>query len=620
MPGPMVHLIVQQRLERALRKLAAEYPGVYPDALTYADVLKGDRCSPYTAFGSIGPDYLFFSLAEYGTPLDDLLNLVFGVYDAFEPLVDFYEDNIEPVIDQIEDAVVAVDEALFQGLFGNIKAAADAANLAALTAAAAVVTQQVDLFYLFYPKIQQGAPESEWYWFDFLHYRRTGQFATRMWQLAGTDPDLQRYVLGYVSHIGVDVVGHPFVNLITGGPYRTHWHRHKLVENWIDAYARKRYPDRPRTRNCLQLDNEDDYVGDAVSGSYYYRLVEFEHGRLPDKLTAMISKAMHDVYPASIEHPGHLSANDIDSTYRLWLKWFERTTTVGAGGKPTPPPPPGAGAAALVASFVGGFPPSPTASAPSWPPNPGFGGFFASMSAFLQWLADIVSYTIDWIIANAAAIMALPVTEALSFLNWLVYQIHKGIWELYDNLRFMLVLGAYLFPEPRDLTKMPWGLCLLNSNFAHWSGGPFPTFFDYPLTEEAHALTGTTEHHLVYPSTVMEAPHAEPAPQPFRGQFPEIFIDQALGPYNADIEKLYDCVGPYGSTTDKTHYVDSQTWQGGQFGNALRFSARLIASRIGDVPNFNLDGDRGYGWKTWRANEPALIQTSNPLDVHYVDP
>ena len=38
------------------------------------------------------------------------------------------------------------------------------------------------------------------------------------------------------------------------------------------------------------------------------------------------------------------------------------------------------------------------------------------------------------------------------------------------------------------------------------------------------------------------------------------------------------------------------------------------------IPNFNLDGDRGYGWKTWQADDSANIDTNNPVPTTYVDP
>jgi hypothetical protein len=209
-PGPIVHLIVQQRLAAALQREAQG------DKL--ASLLFAAQCDPYAAFGSMGPDYLFFSLKEYGTPLDELTHFIFGAYDALRPLIDFYEDSIEPIVDDVEDAIDAVDDALFGGLFQQLKATSALASGTLQTAVAAGLTSGVDLFYPFYPKIQAGAAESDWYWFDFLHYRRTGEFCSTMWKLAGDD-DLRRYCLGYASHIAVDVVGHPFVNTIVGGPY-----------------------------------------------------------------------------------------------------------------------------------------------------------------------------------------------------------------------------------------------------------------------------------------------------------------------------------------------------------------------------------------------------------------
>ncbi|MDF2658432.1 MAG: hypothetical protein K0Q94_1223 [Paenibacillus sp.] len=603
MPGSIVHMIVQQRLGRAMRKTNRDY----------AELLS-DSCSPYAAFGSIGPDFLFFSLKEYDTPLDDLVNFMFSVYDAMEPLRDFYEHTIQPVEDAIDDATAALDEALFQGLFSQIKDTAALASNTLLTAAGKVVTSHVDLFYPFYPKIQQGAPEKEWYWFDFLHYRRTGQFCSNMWNLAQGDKDLMKYCLGYASHIGTDVVGHPFVNSIVGGPFRTHWHRHKLVENWIDAYARKHYPDSRAITSCLRLTSKDTYIPDAISGSYYYRLCEFPDGKLPEKLQHLLVKAM-DVTYSDIEHPISMNGADLDTTYRLWMKWYERSTTIGDAKKPVPVPPPGSATAALINDYTSGFP-SPPSSGPS---GGGFsvGSILEALFAFAKWLADVVEYTIDWIITHAKDILTLPYLEATGLIKWLLYQIQKGIWEIYDNVRFSLVLGGYLFPEPRDLDKMPWGKALLNTAYAHTTGGAYANFYQYPRKQESHGMFGTTEHHLIYPTTAREREHAEPAPKPFHGQYPEAFISGSW-PFQPLAEHLHECDDPYGEGMQFTHHVDSLTWDTAQFGSAIDFCARLIGERMEKLPDYNLDGDRGYGWKTWVAKND--LETSNPVETPYLRP
>lgn len=618
MPGPITHLIVMQRLSQFLREVGGDN-GAY-----YAQMIEDGNCSPYAAFGSIGPDYLFFSLKEYGTPLDELTKFMFNVYDALDPLIEFYEDTIEPVVDEIEDAIAAVDEALFKGLIADIKHTTDMLSATAVTAAAAVATKGIDLFYPFYPKVQKGAPEDEWYWFDFLHTRRTGRFVSTMWELAGNDADLQRYVLGYASHFSTDTVGHPFVNAVTGGPYRMHWHRHHLVENWIDAYSRWRYNDSRRTMGCLGIGDKDTYVADAISGSYYYRLTEFPHGKLPGKLSKLIADAMNATYQGA-DHPVFLGQADLDSTYRLWQAWFKRTTTIGDVQPPTPVPPPGAVVVGLVNNYVNGLPSFPGGGGA---PSGGFSiaGVFAAIAAFIKWLGDVLAYTGQWLFDHAGDILSLPYDEAIGTAKWFQYQIQKGLWEIYDNLRFMLVLGGYLNPEPRDLNKNPWGQTFINTSFAHLTGGGVASSTPYPLRQESHSLLFTTEHHLIYPNFPnpnRETPFSESAPNPFYGVWPEAFISRGYN-YDPAIERLYDCIKPYGPNKTATHYVDMKTVNTGQLGNALFFSARLISWKLKDMPNFNLDGDRGYGWKTWSAEKPKAIENNQPqnpinVDVNYID-
>ena len=620
MPGPIVHLIVQRRLPIYLEELGGA------EGKQYADLLRNDLCSPYAGFGSMGPDYLFFSLKEYGTPLDELANFIFKVYDALEPFIEFYEENIEPVVEDIENGITTIADFLTGGLYTQIKDTAELMSSTALTAVGAVITSQVDLFYPFYPKLQRGENESSWYWFDFLHYRRTGQFCSNMWSIAGTDDDLRRYCLGYASHIGTDVVGHPYVNAVVGGPYRMHWHRHKIVENWIDAYARNYYPDDRDTIKCLDLGSDDNYRGNAISSSYYYRLCAFPDEKLPQKLGDMILKAM-DVTYSGIPHPVTFNFDDLDTTYRLWLKWFKHVTSSGAMKKPTPVPPPGSGVITLVNDYVSGFPSFPGGSG-----SPGGGGFslsniFAAIFGFVKWLADVLTYTLEWIVTHAIDIITLPFTEALALLKWLLYQVQKGLYEIYDNLRFIMVLGGYFFPEPEDLAKSPWNPNLIKTPPAEWAPGvETPYFRQYPRKQGSHNLFTPIEFHLVYPGTVQERQHAEPAPKPFHNSFPEQFISQGFA-YDPFIEFLYSCIESYGPNEQFTHFVDRRTWHTAQFGSVLHFCARLISARMEKLPNFNLDGDRGYGWKTWRVQGvlpdvddiPPRIETNNPVPVDYID-
>ncbi len=633
MPGPIVHLVVQQRLPMMLRELGGDR------GRELAETLRADPCSPYAAFGSMGPDFLFFSVKEYGSALADLVNGIFAVYDAMEPIIDFYEENIKPIADAIDDITTAIDQALFQGLFSDLQAVAGTMKDALLLAAGNFLSSHIDPFYFFFPKLQSGAPETDWYWFDFLHYRRTGQFCSEMWRIANTqnDDDLRRYVLGYASHIGTDVVGHPFVNAVVGGPYRMHWRRHKLVENWIDAYARNHYGELAGIKSCLQLTSDENalYSDRAISGSYWWKLVAFPDEKMPDKLSQMFVDAMNSVY-SGIDHPPFFNTADVDSTYRLWLMWFKRATSVGSARKPVPVPPPGSATAALVSDYIDGFPP--------FPGGGGSGGSSFSLSAifeaiwnFLKWLGEVIAHTLEWIVTNIVNIVLLPITEAIGLLKWLVYQLHKLIYTLYDEMRFGLVLAGLLFPEPEDLTRPMvgttlWAPAFINTAAAHTTLGGVPNFGFYPLRRNnQRSATELLEIHLRYPQTPRERRHAERMPRVFEGANPEQFIDGGFA-FDPVIEALYVATEPY-DTPKATHTIDQATWNTPQFGSALHFCSRLIAGHIDRMPNFNLDGDRGYGWKTWRALKPNLIEGPivggvrddllNPsnyqTDVEYID-
>lgn len=296
-----------------------------------------------------------------------------------------------------------------------------------------------------------------------MHYRRTGRFCNTMWHYASND-NLRRYCLGYASHIATDVVGHSFVNAVVGGPYRTHWHRHKLVENWIDAYARNKYPDSADTLRCLRLGGEDKYIPNAISGSYYYRLCEFPDGRLPRDLKQMFISALEATYH-DIPHPPNLRitpVDDLEAAYRLWLMWFKRTTSARNVQPPIPVDHPGSAAEELINDYISGLPPF---SVPG-----GGGGFsvwdiFAAIFAFVTWLVSVVVYTVTWIIDHASEIALLPLETVVETIRWLLYQIRQGLWAPIHicNIRESRRCMA---GTPQNIiwsTPEPYGRCLLRS-------------------------------------------------------------------------------------------------------------------------------------------------------------
>jgi hypothetical protein len=76
-----------------------------------------------------------------------LVNFIFGAYNAIEPFIDFYESIVQPAEQAIDDAVQVLDQALFNGLIGDIGKTADLISSTLVTYLAKLVTSGDDLFY-----------------------------------------------------------------------------------------------------------------------------------------------------------------------------------------------------------------------------------------------------------------------------------------------------------------------------------------------------------------------------------------------------------------------------------------------------------------------------------------
>jgi hypothetical protein len=189
----------------------------------------------YLALGAIGPD-IFFLLPDFhgaGTGLFRLVDWVKTVYETLDKqFLGPWEKYGQPTQDaaaQIADNLTGDVLNELGQVFNELK---EALNLAVLD----LFAQLYDWFGLFSSGVSNGLADSGFFWSDTFHYRKTYEFAQRLWTLADT-PQKQAFALGWISHCATDVTGHPFTNAKCGGPYRTHWQRHHLIENHMDAYA-----------------------------------------------------------------------------------------------------------------------------------------------------------------------------------------------------------------------------------------------------------------------------------------------------------------------------------------------------------------------------------------------
>ncbi len=240
------------------------------------------RWEKFTAIGAIGPDLFYFS-QDYASkvlgtvvPPSDNIMLALAVYYFYKTNE---EQDWEPmllILDQVNSTLGALVRFLlelekiwkdFLGVWastiGPFVNAADSAlddlTGGVVSAFADGITQLknaivnigelelltfTDIFAAFDTCVSKGWDEQSFLWGDVLHYRRTTTIVTNLIAqaeaLRATSNDnfeqMLAFALGWMTHVGLDTVGHSFVNEQCGGPFRNHPQRHHLIENHIDAW------------------------------------------------------------------------------------------------------------------------------------------------------------------------------------------------------------------------------------------------------------------------------------------------------------------------------------------------------------------------------------------------
>jgi hypothetical protein len=238
----------------------------------------------FAALGAVGPD-MFFFLQDYESPaipcdeimlamsllywlddqgrLDDpweglltiigdvtgnvfvsLLRFLIKLNKLWNDFVEALQDALGPIL----DAAGQLADDLSGGLFSALGDAFTQLKNGLLTLIATEALSSQDIFAFFSLKMRRGVDEQAFVWSDMLHYRQTSLVPRRMLELArqlrasadSADQEhaeqLVAFATGWITHVGTDVIGHSFVNEQAGGPFRTHWQRHHLVENHLDAF------------------------------------------------------------------------------------------------------------------------------------------------------------------------------------------------------------------------------------------------------------------------------------------------------------------------------------------------------------------------------------------------
>jgi hypothetical protein len=581
-----------------------------------AEILFAEREA--AMLGAVGPDLFFFApdseVADSLVTLFENVERIVDLYDAVaEPIKDVREAGFDPIEDAVEtlspttvelvrravervrETTTLFDATVRTGLFAGV-----AAGVNIVTDAASVPGECARIFERFSPPLQDNRPESEWSWFDMLHCRRTGRFGRNLVDLSRTGTRRQRaYAMGYLSHVATDLVGHAFVNQVVGGPYRLHPQRHVVVESFMDA------------RTVFETD------GSSVNRTLFDKLdLPDPLEPLADDLCDLLHAAFIETYadsaprPSRVDddpaNPGFLSKQQIRDTYEI----VHRVLSISRKMVVRRPEEPFSGVADVLADALAGVfepPPSP----PDFSDSTGCGardilsfgltpgsrdcyeeffedvaGFAAHVGALMQWALEALTDIVDLILA---LLLSLPVTVLLA----LLYGIQLLTYEVYQSARLLLSLEGFFTPEPGDLVSSHGRTLATTSQGATGRAG-YPRFRDRQRS------------HLVYPRAGLEA---SPTVADFFPLDEHTTAHDFISEPPLDLSALFDYAES--ASPEATRGLASA---GRRIGNAVDLTAWIIQtvtdpgsderSRGVAHTDWNLDSDRGYGYKTWTGDVP----------------
>jgi len=436
------------------------------------------------------------------------------------------------------------------------------------------------------PPFKKGATVgdySDWWWMDILHYRRTTEFARCMLNkaMAVDDPLLKAYAIGYFSHVGGDIVGHPYVNSMVGGPFRNHALRHMVIESLLDVqiWSGQGRGEIMNSRLDLKLKLGDDAL---------------------NKIAKLVNEAMMDVFvkPKNGSQPIYTkhfhksapSVTDISSAYNVMIGYLGFSTDVGLELPKRPPDSLGELWDEIREHIKRSI--------------DKINEYFKDLSHSTGWdwlaaLIGLVMWTAGLVVKLLTLPAALVAKLAAIAPRWFFYLVNTALYDFVSNVRFAMAMCGWGYASEKDLSR---GLSkrLLTIHSLQELDIQYPC----AMTDR---VDGFWLYHPVEIKRNSEAPHTVPS------------IYNKVSPYTDFIEKL-----PYDTDHDVLLKLlaepppgENEVWtskvlqaihnsSGGTssfFGNAIDFSIMLIDGKFPDAP-FDLDGDRGYGSLQWEGYPP----------------
>lgn len=495
---------------------------------------------------------------------------------------------------------------------------------------------------------------------EFLRWHGTNKLAQALFNSAST-PDQKTYAYGYQCHFAAAVCGEPFINNVVGGPYRTHWWRNRFVSNFVDSWTFGRYepPTGSNPPASMLLDTPTPN---------YSSWPDITTSNLQAKFDVASFAPAADTVPEAVRRVGiGLDSGDpflafqpgvkdvlkyidsaITSTYPLITRPPEFTNDpiaqalvglygvvwVMTSGFTTPPPlpaPPPGGTTNPPAwvTMSGGTPPPPVQGGPSTG---------ATVCGVLLAILSGLAFLCGDLAGGAAALVgAILEFESGHGIDWNavqndLYWLTSTLQQIQQGLFQALAIGGLGYPVPALLGGNTTG------SFMPVSPSMLGLTFGPAKEQDNHALirlnpTVEVARGQAYPMQMDQTPPTTGSTLGADAFYQ--FYPGALGGDNTQVEQPALADFPPNTTVSAStgfqpsslypELVVDQSPAVGEglftpvtfpsnnlyFGDAVSNALLLLHQTPGKVPDYNLDGDRGYGWLNWNPQAPKI-----PVHLH----
>ena len=467
------------------------------------------------------------------------------------------------------------------------------------------------------PIIQTDFPlaVNQWRSFEFLRWIRSGQFARRLVTLAAQAdpsirPQLTAYAYGYLAHVSGSVTAEPFVNNVVRGPYRTHWWRNRYVANYVDAWTHDRFNtpgssmsgDNPTPPYAAWADLCEGKLHDQVAfaappmtgleaaTSVGNGTVSTGNLSALDAVAAMFMQAVADTHDPALVPPALTADNFKRAAMGAYSVLWLMTSGEGAlcARPPVGPPPECVEPPDWVTN--GGSPPSPVTETEG----------DTACAVALAILSLLAFLCFLWAVGVALLIEAIEAAKDGKAINWAqlrcnIYWQRQQLFEIEAALRDGLILAGLAYPMSHQLGSVGP------------DGNTTPTD---GITPSGQALC-RTEKNDRYPMRMDDT--VAPGPDLNWTNAPVVAIEDPVTSNRQDSLKYPEyVVNGLGLMNGGLNTNGTYPTRDVVLGDALANAIQIIQADGAGLPDYNLDGDRGYGWKAWRP-VPGTLPKNPPV-------